>query len=432
MKKKKRPGWLKLDNAAKVFPALANRRDSRVFRFACQLKEPVDRDCLQQAAEQTLEEFPMFTNIIRHGMFWYYLEESGELPIVHEEDRVVCSRLYDKNAHHLLIDISYYKCRINLELFHAITDGTGALMFLKTMVANYLKLRHKDELEGKEISLGIDSTFKEKQSDSFDQYYEKQGKTGGGMSFLGEKSGSIFHFREPATPDYRQLVTEGVVSTKRILAAAKGCGTTVTVFLTAQLILAIYDAMEPKDKKKAVRIMVPVNLRSYFPSATVRNFFGLIPVTYDQKKQGDRLEDVIPAVAEIFQKELTREKLEQMIAGQVSLEKHMAARAVPLLIKDISMELSSQIAGVRQTMYLSNIGRITMPEALSGYVELFDVFISCSGRQICMCSYGDRMVITFAGCSRPRDTERAFFRRLAAYDPDMVINTNYSGKGAEV
>ena len=113
MKNTKRPGWSRLDNAAKVFPALANKKDSRVFRFACQLTEPVQKKALQQAAEQALEEFPIFTNIIRHGMFWYYLEESGEMPIVHEEDQNVCSRLYDKNEHHLLIDISYYKCRIN-------------------------------------------------------------------------------------------------------------------------------------------------------------------------------------------------------------------------------------------------------------------------------------------------------------------------------
>ena len=93
MKNTKRPGWSRLDNAAKVFPALENKQDSRVFRFACQLTEPVQKKALQQAAEQALEEFPIFTNIIRHGMFWYYLEESGEMPIVHEEDQNVCSRL---------------------------------------------------------------------------------------------------------------------------------------------------------------------------------------------------------------------------------------------------------------------------------------------------------------------------------------------------
>ena len=141
----------------------------------------------------------------------------------------------------------------------------------------------------------------------------------------------IFHFHEPSTPDFFQQVTEAEVSTRQIIAAAKQYHTTVTVFLVSLLILSIYDAMEPRDRKKAVRIMDPVKLRSYFPSATVRNFFGLIAVTYDRKKQGETLEDVIAAVAENFRRELTKEKLEKMIAGQVSLVKHMASRAIPLI-----------------------------------------------------------------------------------------------------
>lgn len=429
--RKNRFQWTTLDNAAKVFPALADEKDSRVFRFCCQLKEEIDKNCLQRAVDQTLEEFPSFTNIIRHGMFWYYQEESDQMPVVHQEDRPVCSRLYDKNVHHLLIDISYYKSRINLEIFHAVTDGTGAMMFLKTLVVNYLRLRHPEELSQKEIALGFDSTLKEKVSDSFDQYYEKPDKKEvDAMPFMGK--GSVYTFREPVSAGCRQLVTEGRVSAKKIVGEAKRRGTTVSVFLTALLILSIYDAMEPKERKKAVRIMVPVNLRSYFESNTVRNFFGTFPVTYDREKQGGELEEAISAVSKTFQEELTKKKMSELLAGQVGLEKRMAARLVPLIIKDIAMYISSRIAGKRQTMYFSNLGRIAMPEEVKDYVELFDVFISSAARQVCMCSYEDEMVITFAGVLKPRDTERAFFRRLSQYDPDMVISTNYSGRGMSV
>ena len=428
---KNRFRWSTLDNAAKVFPALAGKRDSRVFRFACQLKEKIDAQMLQIALDQTLEEFPTFTNIIRHGMFWYYLEESELRPVVHEEDTVVCRNLYDKNDHRLLIDVSYYQNRINLEVFHAIADGTGALMFLRTLVVRYLLLVHPRELAGYDLSLGIDSTFKEKKSDSFSQYYEKQEAAGGHkMSFLGEKTASVYCFQETETPDCRQHVTEGNISAKAILAEAKKHGTTVTVFLTAVLIQAIYDSMEPRDRKKAVSVMIPVNLRSYFESNTVRNFFGLIPVVYDRKKDGEAMEDIIASVGTTFRKTLTKERLEQMLNDQVSLEKHVYTRMAPLFIKDIAMHISSYIASRRQTIYFSNLGRITLPQAAAGYVELFDVFISSAGKQVCMCSYGDRMVITFAGVILPKDVECAFFRRLSQYDPEMIVSANYSGGGA--
>lgn len=96
-----------------------------------------------------------------------------------------------------------------------------------------------------------------------------------------------------------------------------------------------------------------------------------------EKSRAETLEDVIAAVAENFRRELTKEKLEKMIAGQVSLEKHMAARAIPLIFKDIGMELSGLIAGARQTMYFSNIGRITMPKALAPYVCQFVFLLVC-------------------------------------------------------
>lgn len=427
--KRNRFRWSTLDNAAKVFPAIVDKKDSRVLRFACQLKEEVQPEQLQIAVEQTLEEFPTFTNIIRHGMFWYYLEETDMIPIVHEENTTPCHHLYDNNKHQLLIDISYYKNRINFEAFHAITDGTGAMMFLRTLVVNYLKLVHREELEDKDLALGIDSTFKEKKSDSFDQYYKKQENNKvTKMSFLGNESSTVFTFREFSTQDYRQHVTEAHLSVKRIIQEAKKRKTTVTVFLTALLIQALYDAMEPKDKRKSVSIMIPVNLRSYFESSTVRNFFGLIPVNYDKNTQGDSLETIIEHVADTFKKELTQEKMEKMVADQVSLEKNLATRMVPLIFKDVTMNIFNRIAAKRQTIYFSNLGRITLPEAVSDYVELFDVFISCAKRQICMCSYGDKMVITFAGVLASKDTERAFFQRLSEFDPDLVVSTNYSGK----
>lgn len=427
--KRNRFRWSTLDNAAKVFPAIVDKKDSRVLRFACQLKEEIRFEELQVAVEQTLDEFPTFTNIIRHGMFWYYLEESDMIPVVHEENKTPCCHLYDNNKHQLLIDISYYRNRINFEVFHAITDGTGAMMFLRSLVVNYLKLVHKEELVDKDLELGIDSTFREKKSDSFEQYYQKQEKKKVlDMSFLGEKSSSVFTFREYATQDYRQHVTEARMSTKCMIQEAKKHKTTVTVFLTAVLIQALYDAMEPKDKRKSVSIMIPVNLRSYFESSTVRNFWGLIPVNYDKNAQGDSLDTIIAYVADTFQKELTQEKMEKMVADQVSLEKNLATRMVPLVFKDMTMNIFNRIAAQRQTIYLSNLGKITMPEAVADYVELFDIFISCARRQICMCSYRDNMVITFAGVLASKDTERAFFQRLSEIDPDLVVSTNYSGK----
>ena len=428
--------WKKLDNAAKIFPALVSSEDTEVFRISCTLYEDVEPELLQKALDFTMEEFPSFSETISRGMFWYYLEDSGKKPAVHEETSTPLQPLYTKNTHGLLIDVSYYKRRINFEVFHAICDGTGAVMFLRTMVAHYLCLRHG--LPMMKMDLGIDLTVREKEADSFAQHYEKEKNKGNGLGlneFLGDdKKRRIYRFNETKTPDFRQLVTEGRVSVQSLKKAAAAYRTTLTVFLTSVLIAAIYSTMEPRDRKKAVSVAVPVNLRNYFESNTARNFFGLIHVIYDFGKHGAEFDAIIQKVSAVFSRELTKENMEKKISSQVGLEQNFGIRMVPLFIKDIAMGISQRVAMKRRTICLSNVGKIEMPTELAAYAEYFEVFNSSPSRQICMCSYGDNMVIAFSGVFAEHDVERAFFRMIAKFAADagdetgVTVSTNYSAK----
>lgn len=429
-------GWKKLDNAAKIFPALVSPEDTEVFRISCTLHEEVDPALLQQALDFTMEEFPSFSETVSRGMFWYYLEDSGKKPQVHEETATPLQPLYTKNTHGLLIDVSYYKRRINFEVFHAICDGTGAVMFLRTLVAHYLCLRHG--LPMTEMDLGIDFTVREKEADSFAQHYEKDKGKGNGLGlneFLGDdKKRRIYRFNEPKTPDFRQLVTEGAVSVGSMKKAAAEYGTTLTVFLISVLISAIYSTMEPKDRKKAVSVAVPVNLRNYFESSTARNFFGIIHVIYDFGKHGAEFDAIIRKVSAVFKRELTKENMEKKITSQVGLEQNFGIRMVPLFIKDIAMGISQRVAMKRRTICFSNVGRVEMPSELASYVDFFEVFNSSPARQVCMCSYGDKMVIAFSGVFAEHDVERAFFRMIAKFaaeagdEEGVTVSTNYSAK----
>ncbi len=429
--------WKKLDNAAKIFPALVSQEDSEVFRISCTVTEDVDPYLLQQALNATMEEFPSFSETISRGMFWYYLEDSGKRPIVHKETAAPLQPLYTKNTHGLLIDVSYYGNRINFEVFHAICDGTGAFMFLRTLVANYLCLRYG--IPVMKMDLGLDMTVREKEADSFAQYYEKEKGKGNGLGldeFLGKKTKKrIYRFNEQKTPDLRQLVTEGEVSVASIKKAAHAYGTTMTVFLTAVLISSIYSTMEPRDRKKAVCVAIPVNLRNYFESSTARNFFGMIHVTYDFGKYRPEFDAIIRKVTAAFGEELTKENLEKKIASQVGLEKNFGIRMVPLFLKDIAMGISQRVSDKRCTICLSNVGKVEMPPELQGYVERFEVFNSNPKRQVCICSYGDKLVIAFSGVFAEHDVERAFFRMIAKYvsevggdEAGVTVSTNYSAK----
>lgn len=419
--------WKKLDNAGKIFPSLAGREDAEVFRLTCQLKEEVIPELLQEALDVAVEEYPLFTQTVRRGVFWYYLEDTGLKPKVHEETRTPLHPLY-KEGNRLLIDISYHKCRINFEIFHALADGTGAFVFLRTIVANYLKLAHPKELQGVTIE-NYDFTERQKESDGFTQYYAPEKGSSTDFEFLGnrQKKNKVYLFKERKTPDYRQLLTEGVVSAAKIKAAAKLEGATITEFICAVLILSIYDTMEPKDRTKKVTVVIPVNLRNYFDSSTLRNFFGMIQVTYDFSIQREHtLQNVISVVRDDFEKSLAHENMLRKIASQVKMERHPIVRVCPLWLKDFIVVIMQSVSMKRRTICLSNVGKIYMQPEFGDYIESFGVFNSSSARQICMSTFGDNMTLNFAGVLAEHDVERSFYRRMAQFDDGITVSASYS------
>ena len=169
-----RAKWYELDNAAKIVPSTAKGADTRVFRITCELKEDVDGALLQQALDRTVPDFPHFASVLRKGLFWYYLDSSNIRAVVQPENKPPCSAIYFDGRRRLLYRVNYYRRRINLEMFHVLTDGTGAFAFLRAILCNYLMLAHGIEIEEEE-SQDL-SSVKEKEDDAFNRYYQKETK----------------------------------------------------------------------------------------------------------------------------------------------------------------------------------------------------------------------------------------------------------------
>ena len=162
--------WRKLDNAALAFPAVTGKNDTRVFRFYCELKEEIKEETLQKALDRTMEKYPLFRAVLRKGLFWFYLERRDIPAVVKEEAGAPCSGLYIPDKKTLLFRVSYYKNRINFEVFHALTDGTGAMHFLMELVKDYLQEAHPEK-ELPELFPDENITGRDMEEDSFSQYY---------------------------------------------------------------------------------------------------------------------------------------------------------------------------------------------------------------------------------------------------------------------
>ena len=334
---KKKTRWRKLDNAAKLYSAASNKKDTRVFRFYCELKEEVNPDVLQEALNQTIETFPTFLMVLRKGLFWHYLEPCNLRPIsLKGEVQEPCSRLYIKDKKTLLFEVTYYKKRINFEVFHVLTDGTGATEFLKELVKNYLYLIHKvNGLEPVSL-LPEDMTVQDQEVDSFLKYYSKDQKR------PKKRKLHAFQIRRKKKDGNHLHVHESVVSVQAVLKRSRELGVSMTVFLTALFMMAINEEMSKMQKKKPVVLMVPVNLRKFFPSLSMLNFFNWIEPGYNFTTQDQSFEAILKYTKEFFETELTKEKMSAHISELLALELHPILRLAPLELKNLCIQAGAK------------------------------------------------------------------------------------------
>ncbi len=409
--------WSRLDNAAKIFPPTSGKADTKVFRFSCTLKEKVDPLPLQRALMETMEDFPSFRYVLKRGLFWYYLEEGDFTPAVREEDMTPCSALYHGSSSPLF-SVTYYGARVNLEVYHALTDGTGALQFLRTLIYHYLLLRHPEIARDGAPQLDYDASRNQRMDDSFDRYYSGKRRR--------MKAGPVaYQLRGMRHPQWRQQVIVGTASVSGLLQKARSLNATITELLTAILLLAI-DAERPiRARRRPVVITIPVNLRKYFDSASARNFFSVINVGYDFQNKPATLEAVVDSVKASFQRDLTPEALENRLNTLGALEHNPFMRAVPLFLKDPVMRIAYDVSERDFTASLSNVGRVTMPDVLMPYLERFDVYCSTKKLQICACSLGDTLSMGFTTSFISTDVQRRFFRALSAMDLDVTVYANH-------
>lgn len=384
MRKKKSARWRKLDNAAQAFPAATGKKDTRVFRFYCELNEEVNKQFLQQALDASLEKYPLFLSVLRKGLFWFYMEPRDIPASVFEEHRSPCSRIYVPDQKKLLFEVSYYKNRINFEVFHGLTDGTGAMKFLKELIGNYLNLVHPEAgLPKPEEENLTESDYEE---DSFSQYYTGNTKKRSG------RPKPAFQLKGEWFEQEQMEITQMYLSASQVHQKAKEHGVSVTAYLAAVLLYAIYEEVPKSRLRKPVSLMIPVNLRNFFPSGSMTNFWSWIETAY-LFDENTKLEHVFEKMKTAFAKESLKEEISGRMNELVHLEKNVFLRAVPLEIKNLFLLAGTTLGGRSVTAVYSNIGRIQMPQEYRKYIRHFGFFASTDKMQMCSCSYEDKMVL---------------------------------------
>lgn len=416
-KRKENLSWRRLDNYAKLFPLASTKDYKTVFRISVVLVDKIDKNILEKSVKIALNKFKFFKVRMRKGFFWYYFETNNKSPIITEEMEYPCKFIDLPLNNDYLFRVTYFDCKINLEIFHCLTDGNGALDFLKEITYNYIEIRY---LENTSTSRAKEREIKYNDEDSYIKNYDKKIKAKRNSKRAYNLSGRIL-------PPGVVSVTHEFMSSSKVREIAKGKGASITQLLTACLIYAIHEVGVKHDKsKKEIRIQVPVNLKRFFHSKTSSNFFSYIDVNVNTN-QDNNFDKILEKVKSEFKNKLTEQELLKTIAVNLRLTNNYAIRIVPLFLKKLVVSNIHKEYRRYNTTTFSNIGRIGMMQEYKPYIDKFLLLIAPEDIEkikCTACAYEDIMVFSFASVLESKRVEFKFKEILESFGIEIKLDGN--------
>lgn len=403
--------WYPMDNAGVLYAAISGDDYSPVYRISAVLDHVVDPAALQRALEKTVARFPTFHVRLRKGTFWYYfVPDDRPGPFVQEDVCNFCQPMDPCGEATRLMRVCRYQNRVSLECFHALSDGSGAVTFLKTLLAAYFRER------GEEVPCEdgvLDVTEPPRPGELEDAYR----RYAGGRAAPRSWKKTAYHPGGAPEPFYTLNVTQGLLSVSEVKKAAKAHGGSITEYLSAVLIWTLMKLQsQAGERERPVSLAIPIDLRRFFPTETVRNFILTARPCIDPNLGDYTFPEVVEQVRYQLRLELSKPLMRGNITGNVNFQKNPFLKAVPCVLKDPVMKLSYRLAAIRPySMTYTNPGVFQVPKEMARHIVRVEAVLGQPYGNTVNCasvSFGDTLSVSFASNLKERDVEREFFRFL--------------------
>ena len=426
MKKEyKRLRWVRLDNAAKIYPAARRRNWTCLFRQSATLREDVDKKILKSALDVTVKRFPSIAARLRHGAFWYYLHQIASAPDILDEYSYPLVYMTNKEISKCAFRVIVYHDRIAVEFFHALTDGHGALIFLKNLVAEYLEQKHG-------ISIPFENGIVDRRAEPTEEELEDCFPKNAGAVPLSRRDTNAWRMYGDRERDGFLHLTCFKIPVKDALALSHRYNSTLTVFMSAALMMALLNLQKEKTPsvkhQKRIKILIPINLRRLFPSNTLRNFSMYTIPEVDPRLGEYTLDEICKIIEHKMGAEFTAKHMSRVIATNVNDEKNPLVRLIPLPIKNAVMKAIFDSAGEKKScLNISNLGRVELPEIMNSYVERFDFILDVQAAAPYNCgmlSFGDTVYVNFIRNIKDAELERHFYAVLHQLGLPIAVESN--------
>jgi len=421
--------WVRLDNAAKIYPTARRKNWSNVFRQSVTLFDDVDTDILKAALDVTVKRFPSIAACLRKGVFWYYLQQVADAPDLKQEYSYPLVYMSKAEMRTCAFRVIVFHNRIAVEFFHSLTDGTGALIFLKNLVAEYLEQRYGIDIP-KEYGI-LDRRARPRDAELEDCFPKHAGTVS-----ASRKATDAWHMRGEAERDGFLHLTCFCLPVNAALEIAHTYKATLTVFLSAVMMQALIRLQNEENpnrlRQKRIKLLIPVNLRQLFPADTLRNFAMYTIPELDPRLGDYSFEEICKIVQHKMGAEITVKHMSSMIATNVKDERNPLVRLIPLPLKNAVMKAIFDSVGEKKScLTLSNLGQVKVPAIMERYIQRFDFILGVQADAPYNCgvlSYGDTVYINFIRNTKDADLERHFFAVLRELGLVVTVESNQGGR----
>ena len=394
-----------VDNVSILFLARISRTHTNTFRFSMTLRETIQPQLLQKAVDKVWKRFPSVVAGFRPGFFSHTQFHAKQPPQVRPDPGLLVT-MAPEEIETCAYRVFYQDCTVSIEVFHALTDGFGALTSLTTLVAEYLRLRHGAEIpvEGMLLDLAAEPS----KAETVDDCLTHQAGT---AKMLPKRNS--YQLELDDDPQWTVTATAHTYPTRAILDAAHKYGVSATTLLTGVMARSIMDIQaQHGDLARPVRIMVPVDLRRIFGSRSLRNFSLY---TLPAMEIGDRdipTKDLMQKLHRQIRQQMTKESLASNLAYNVRSQTNPLFRMIPRALKYAGLRIGYRFFGeINSSITVTNLGRFLIPEAMKPHIAGCQVIMTPRTNSPYGCSvisFGDTLTVNISTFRRKSELDGVF------------------------
>ncbi|HBE40385.1 MAG TPA: hypothetical protein DDW27_04140, partial [Bacteroidales bacterium] len=335
---------------------------------------------------------------------------------IQAEEEIPCTAFAVNRKNEPLYRVIIKGNRISVEFIHILTDGGGGLEYLKSLLYTYLTLTGNHIDPSGDILLPETPVSDEEYEDGYIKFFQKLPPP------VKLVKAWFLPFKLKERP--RLSVIRAEVKVDEILEVSRKYKVSLTEYFVSVYLFSlqkIYDSAKKinrKEKRKVLRIEVPVDMRKILPSRTMRNFSLFVLPEIDLRLGTYTFEEILRTVHHQLQISTEIKQITRFLSSNVAYEKLLIVRILPLFIKKIIIAaIYRKLASKRWTGMVTNLGLVNMPEGMEDLVDSFEIIPTPPNKKVKVCnglvSYKGKLRMCFCNITQSNELERQILIHLS-------------------